>query len=282
VAASVERQSQHPLAQAVVRRATAEGIPIGAADAVESVTGRGIRAAVDGRRVEIGNLRMFAEANVEIPTRVREAMTRLQKSGRSVMLVRREDTWLGVLGMADQPRADVRQVLNMIRRLGVKPLVMLTGNHRSVGETVGREVGVDEIRAELLPESKVTAIEELSARHGAVAMVGDGVNDAPALAQATVGIAMGGAGTAAALETADVALMADDLGRLPFAIGLSRQARAIIRQNLWLSMAVIALLILATTTGVAGIGPAVFVHEGSTLVVVANALRLLRYELAAV
>jgi Cd2+/Zn2+-exporting ATPase len=225
---------------------------------------------------------MFAEANVEIPPGVREAVTRLQNSGRSVMLVRREDAWLGVLGMADQPRADVRQVLNMIRRLGVAPLVMLTGDHRSVGETVGREVGVDEIRAELLPESKVTAIEELAAQHGAVAMVGDGVNDAPALAQATVGIAMGGAGTAAALETADVALMADDLGRLPFAIGLSRQARAIIRQNLWLSMAVIALLILATTTGVVGIGPAVFVHEGSTLVVVANALRLLRYELAAV
>jgi Cd2+/Zn2+-exporting ATPase len=282
VAASVERQSQHPLAQAVVRKATAEGIAIDAADAVESVTGRGIRAKVGGRRVEIGNLRMFAEANVEIPPGVREAVTRLQNSGRSVMLVRREDAWLGVLGMADQPRADVRQVLNMIRRLGVAPLVMLTGDHRSVGETVGREVGVDEIRAELLPESKVTAIEELAAQHGAVAMVGDGVNDAPALAQATVGIAMGGAGTAAALETADVALMADDLGRLPFAIGLSRQARAIIRQNLWLSMAVIALLILATTTGVVGIGPAVFVHEGSTLVVVANALRLLRYELAAV
>ncbi len=278
VAAAVERQSQHPLAHAVVRKADAEQIPRESADSVESVTGRGIRANVAGRRVEIGNVRMFTEANTQIPADVQNTVNRLQDAGRSVMLVWREDRWLGVLGMADQPRSDVRRILDEIRRLGVAPLVMLTGDHRGVGEAIGREVGVDEVRAELLPEAKVTAIEELLARHGAVAMVGDGVNDAPALAQATVGIAMGGAGTAAALETADVALMADDLGRLPFAIGLSRQARTIIRQNLWLSMAVIALLIVATTTGIVGIGPAVLVHEGSTLVVVGNALRLLRYE----
>lgn len=278
VAAAVERQSQHPLAQAVVRRAIAKQIPMDPADSVESVTGRGIRATVAGRQVEIGNLRMFAEANIDVPADVAASVARLQGAGRSVMLVRRADGWLGVLGMADQPRAEVRQILEAIRRLGVAPLVMLTGDHKSVGEAIGREVGVDEVRAELLPEDKVTAIQKLSAQHGAVAMVGDGVNDAPALAQATVGIAMGGAGTAAALETADVALMADDLGRLPFAIGLSRQARAIIRQNLWVSMAVIAMLILATTTGVFGIGPAVFVHEGSTLLVIGNALRLLRYE----
>ena len=160
----------------------------------------------------------------------------------------------------------------------MKRIVMLTGDHRAVGEAIGKEVGVDEVRGELLPEDKVTAIQELLREYGRVAMVGDGVNDAPALAQATVGIAMGAAGTAAALESADVALMADDLGRLPFAIGLSRRARAVIRQNLYLSLGVIAVLILATTTGVFGIGPAVLVHEGSTLVVIANALRLLLYE----
>lgn len=153
----------------------------------------------------------------------------------------------------------------------------VTGDHRAVGEAIANEVGVDEVRGELMPEDKVTAIQELLREHGRLAMVGDGANDAPVLAQATVGIPMGAAGTTA-LETADVAMMADDLGRLPFAIGLSRQARAIIRQNLYLSLGVIALLILATATGVFGIGPAVLVPEGSTVVVIANALRLLLYE----
>lgn len=221
---------------------------------------------------------MFTQGSAQVASEIRDVVTRLQSAGRSVMLVRRDAEWLGVLGMADQPRHDVQRILNSIRRMGIAPVVMLTGDHGSVGEAVGRQVGVDEVRAELLPEAKVTAVQQLQREHGPVAMVGDGVNDAPALAQANVGIAMGGAGTAAALETADVALMADDLGRLPFAIGLSRQARTIIRQNLWISMAVIAALILATTTGIFGIGPAVFVHEGSTLVVIANALRLLRYE----
>ncbi len=169
-------------------------------------------------------------------------------------------------------------MLERLRGTGVRRIVMLTGDHRAVGEAISREVGVDEVRGELMPEDKVTAIQELLREHGQVAMVGDGVNDAPALAHATVGIAMGAAGTATALETADVALMGDDLGRLPFAIGLSRHARAIIRQNLFLSLGVIALLIIATTTGAFGIGPAVLVHEGSTLVVIANALRLFLYE----
>jgi Cd2+/Zn2+-exporting ATPase len=278
VAAAVEQQSQHPLAAAVVRKAEAEGIKIEAANAVESVTGRGIRAEVGGLRVEIGNARLFNEASVTIPQEIVESSSGLQASGRSVMLARAGERWLGVIGLADRPRVGVREVLDRLRDSGLKRIVMLTGDHRAVGDAIGNEVGVDEVRGELLPEDKVTAIQALLKEHGRVAMVGDGVNDAPALAQATVGIAMGAAGTATALETADVALMADDLGRLPFAIGLSRKARAIIRQNLYFSLAVIASLILATTTGVFGIGPAVFVHEGSTLVVIANALRLLLHE----
>jgi Cd2+/Zn2+-exporting ATPase len=278
IAAAVERQSQHPLATAVVRRAEAEGIAIDSAEGVESVTGRGVRARVGGRLVEIGSRRLYDGANVTVPQPLLDSVGRLEQAGRTVMLARTDGRWLGALGLADRPREGVREVLNRLRDAGVQRMVMLTGDHRAVGEAVGREVGVDEVRSDLLPEDKVAAMQALLREWERVAMVGDGINDAPALAHATVGIAMGAAGTAAALETADVALMADDLGRLPFAIGLSRRARAIIRQNLLLALAVIVLLNVATMTGVFGLGPAVFVHEGSTLVVIANALRLLLYE----
>jgi Cd2+/Zn2+-exporting ATPase len=275
-AAAVEQRSQHPLAHAIIGAATSAGVAVPAARDLESVTGRGIRSTIAGVRVEVGRLLMFEERGAAVPAAVRTEVEELERAGRSTVAVLRGDEWLGVIGIADEPRADVRQTLDRLRATGIRRIVMLTGDNAGVGNAVGMEVGVDDVRAGLLPEDKVAAIKELE-REGRVAMVGDGVNDAPALAHATVGIAMGGAGTAAALETADVALMGDDLGRLPFAIGLSRQARAIIRQNLIVSLAVIALLIVATTTGVIGIGPAVVVHEGSTLVVVGNALRLLVY-----
>ena len=278
VAAAVERRSQHPLAEAVMRRAEAANLTLPDAEDLSSVTARGVRATLEGRPVEIGNLRLWEEAGVAIPDEVRSTVARLQASGRSTMAVRQGERWLGVLGVADRPRPGVQAVLAELRKLSIRPLVMLTGDNRGVGDAIGRDVGVDEVRAELLPEDKVTAIKDLLAQHGRVAMIGDGVNDAPALAHATVGVAMGGAGTAVALETADVALMGDDLGRLPFAVGLSRRSRGIIRQNLFISLGVIALLIVSTITGIAGIGAAVLVHEGSSLVVIANALRLLRYD----
>ncbi len=281
IASAVEKESQHPLARAVVRRGEKDNVQAAKAESLESITGRGVRARVNNQVVEIGNARLFEEAGAPLPPKLKEAVAQLQSQGRSVMIVRQAERWLGVLGMADKPREGVKNVLDALRKLGIRSIVMLTGDHRGVGDAIGKEVGVDEVRAELMPEDKVTAIKALLEKHERVAMVGDGVNDAPALAQATVGIAMGGAGTAAALETADVALMADDLGRLPFAIGLSRQARAVIRQNLYLSLGVIALLVVATTTGFFGIGAAVFVHEGSTLIVIANALRLLVYEVTA-
>ena len=181
-----------------------------------------------------------------------------------------------MIGMSDEPRANARDTLVRLRAVDMKRIVMLTGDNQGVGDVVGRAVGVDQVRAGLLPEDKVAAIKKLAAE-GRVAMVGDGVNDAPALAHATVGIAMGGAGTAAALETADGALMSDDLGRLPFAIGLSRRTRAVIKQNLVVSVGVIALLTVSSLLGIVRIGLAVVMHEGSTLVVIANALRLLAY-----
>ncbi|MEQ1854942.1 MAG: heavy metal translocating P-type ATPase [Longimicrobiales bacterium] len=277
VAAAVERSSQHPLAEAVVRRAEGSSLVLPDAGELESVTGRGVRSSVAGHTVEIGNLRLWEEADVTLPERVRLDAEDLATDGKSVIIVRHGQRWLGVLGVADRPRPGVRQILDRIRAQGIGTIVMLTGDNEGVARNVAAEVGIDEVRAGLLPEDKVDAVRKLMERYRGVAMVGDGVNDAPALATATVGIAMGGAGTAAALETADVALMGDDLAGIPFAVGLSRRTRMVIRQNLAISLSVMALLIAATTTGFFGIGPAVLVHEGSTLLVVGNALRLLRF-----
>jgi Cd2+/Zn2+-exporting ATPase len=180
--------------------------------------------------------------------------------------------------LADTPRVGAREMLERLHRLGIRKTIMLTGDNEMVGQAIARAVGLDEVKAGLLPEDKVKVMEELAQSHGQVAMVGDGVNDAPAMARATVGIAMGGAGTDVALETADVALMGDDLGKLPFVVALSRRSRAVIRQNLWMSLGVVAMLIPATLMGWAGIAVAVLIHEGSTLVVVVNALRLLAYK----
>lgn len=291
-AGAVERRSQHPLAQAIVRAAAARSIRLPDATDVEAVTARGVRGNLGTQRIEVGRLLMFEDAQVVVAASIRDSVARLETSGRSTMIVRStmqsgagrgsaapgsDEGWLGVIGIADQPREKVRETLDKLRAAGVKWIVMLTGDNRSVGEAVGKAVGVDEVRAGLLPEDKVAAIQELG-RKGRVAMVGDGVNDAPALAHAAVGIAMGGMGTAAALETADVALMGDDLGRLPFVIALSRQARSVIRQNLYISLGVICVLSIATVAGFARIGSAVMVHEGSTLVVIANALRLLTFK----
>jgi Zn2+/Cd2+-exporting ATPase len=279
ITAAAERQSQHPVARAILAAAATRALTVPEAGATESVTGRGILSMVEGQRARVGRLLMFDEsekASDTVPSSVRDTISRLEREGRTTMLVKHGERWLGVLAIADEPREGVRATLDALRAAGIRRIVMLTGDNAGVGKAVGDRVGIDDVRAGLLPEDKAAAIKSLL-ELGPVAMIGDGVNDAPALAHATVGIAMGGAGTAAALETADVALMGDDLARLPFAIGLSRQARRTIKQNLFIALGVIALLVIVTITGIVGIGPAVILHEGSTLVVIANALRLLRY-----
>jgi Cd2+/Zn2+-exporting ATPase len=278
IAAAVEGRSQHPLAQAVVRRAATANLSLPTAGDLQSVTARGVRSDVDGVPVAIGSLRLWTDDAIAIPSEITAAVSRLGEKGRSVMAVRHGERWLGVMGLADPVRATAVGTLARLRELGLGPLVMLTGDHAGVGRAVGDEVGVDVVHADLLPEDKVRVMRELLATHGKVAMVGDGVNDAPALAMATVGIAMGGAGTAAALETADAALMGDDLGRLPFAFGLARRTRSIVRQNLVIAAGMMLVLLTLAAAGVLAIGPAVVGHEGSTLVVIANALRLLGYD----
>ena len=277
VAASVERLSQHPLAQGVVRAAEVRGLTLLVATDFTSITARGVRAKVDGEVVEIGSLALWADRGIAASLKVQAADARLKQSGRSTMIVRAGSRWLGVLGLADLPRPGVNQTVRELRATGVKAIVMLTGDNRGVAEAIASKIGLDEFRADLMPEGKVTALDELTGRYGRIAMVGDGVNDAPALARASVGIAMGGAGTAVALETADVALMGDNLDALPFAIGLARKTASIIRQNMFVSLAVIALLMLATVFGRLPMSLAIAFHEGSTMVVLVNSMRLLRF-----
>jgi Cd2+/Zn2+-exporting ATPase len=280
LAGAVEQQSNHPLAQAIVRAAKEQNLTLPVANGLENIPGRGVRSQVEDQPVWIGSLKLFEEIDGKVVDEtIRQTVAQLENAGRTTMTLSRNGTYLGVLGLSDVARPGVAAVLSRLRNLGVKHLIMLTGDNQKVAQQIAQEVGVTNIEAELLPEDKLGTIQRLQKEYGAVAMIGDGVNDAPALATATVGIAMGGAGTAVALETADVALMADDLGKLPFAVGLSRASRTIIQQNLVISLGVIALLIVTSVSGLVQLSWAVVAHEGSTILVVINALRLLRYQI---
>ncbi len=276
---AVERQSNHPLAQAVVRAVEERGLQAPAAENVQNTAGRGLQGSVEGKTVHVGSKAFFDGAHgASVDANTAAKIDEFERQGKSTMLIAVDGRPLGVLALADQPRPGVAGVLKQLGDLGVRKLVMLTGDNPQAAQRIGAEVGVTDVRAGLLPADKLTAIQELAREHGRLAMTGDGVNDAPALATATVGIAMGGAGTAVALETADVALMADDLGKLPFAVGLSRASRRIIVQNVVIALGVIAVLILTSVLGVVQLSGAVIFHEGSTILVVLNALRLLVYK----
>jgi len=278
VSAAVEILSDHPLAQAVVRdvRERLGDLPVEATD-FANIIGQGVSAKVDGKIVHIGKTALFENAEgLPLPDDLRASVEAMSQNGRTTMIVRRGDRYLGAIGLMDTPREDAKSVIAALRDVGLKRMMMISGDNQNVADAVAKEVGLDTAFGDLMPEDKVTKISALKAE-GGVAMVGDGVNDAPAMANATVGIAMGAAGSDVALETADIALMADDLQALPFAVGLSRKTSRIIRLNLWFSLGVVALLIPATLFGL-GIGPAVLIHEGSTLIVVFNALRLLAFK----
>jgi Cd2+/Zn2+-exporting ATPase len=277
-AVAVEALSDHPLAEAIVKdgRARLGEIALAPASDLKSLTGRGVRATLEGDTVLIGKAEMFGSDGVApLSPEAEAAIERLRSEGRTTMVVRRGERDIGVIGLLDTPREQAKATLATLRSLGMARMIMISGDNQRAADAIAREVGLDEAWGDLMPEDKVEAIKKLRAE-GKVAMVGDGVNDAPAMASATVGIAMGAAGSDVALETADVALMADDLSHLPFAVGLSRSTRSIIRQNVFVSLGVVAILVPATILGL-GIGPAVAMHEGSTLLVVINALRLLAY-----
>ena len=275
LAASIEQRSTHPIAQAIVDHAMTENISSAAADGVTSLSGRGTEGSVDGRRVLLGSHRLFEERQLCSPA-LHDRVDAVNASGRTAVLVAHDEQPIGIIAVADRSRDTGKAAIEMLRQQGVESIVMLTGDGAGTARAIGSELGVDEVRAELLPEDKVTAIRELRAKHGTVAMVGDGVNDAPALALADVGIAMGAAGSDAALETADVALMADDLLRIPYTLRLSRATVRNIKTNLAISIAMKAGFVIAAIAGVATLWVAVLADTGASVIVIANALRLLR------
>jgi len=286
LAAALERNSGHPLAQAVVREARHRGIyPAPAAD-FQVLPGRGARGRVDGSVLTIGTRALLAEC-LAIPPQVEARLVHLEHEGKTVFLLGRcaqagerrgEETppLLGAIAVADRLRPESREAIRALRELGIRHVVMLTGDNLSTASAIAAQAGVDEVRANLLPEEKVGAIEELEAEYGTVAMVGDGVNDAPALARATVGIAMGAAGAEAALETADIALMGDDLTKVPDTLRLSRRTLGVIRQNIGFSLVVKFLFVALAVAGIATLWSAVFADTGTSLIVTLNGMRLAR------
>ncbi|MEW6488649.1 MAG: heavy metal translocating P-type ATPase [Thermodesulfobacteriota bacterium] len=275
VAAAVEARSQHPLALAVLERAREDGIAVPVASDFRSLTGAGARARIGGAEHHVGSPRLFAELGVDL-FEVQARIENLEETGQTVVAVGTAEEVHGLFAIADPLRPEAAGALTELKRAGIERVVMLTGDNPRAARAIAAQVGVDEIHAELDPGGKTRKVEELDRRYGRVAMVGDGVNDAPALAAAHVGIAMGAAGTDVALETADVALMADDLSRLPYLVRFSRRTWAVLRQNLVLSALVIGALVLGAVTGSLSLPAAVLAHEVSEFIVIASGLRMLR------
>lgn len=274
-AAALESRSEHPVGQAIVRRADALDGAVPPVMAFAALPGRGAHGVVGGAEVVAGNLRLMDERGLRSPE-VEALFTSIAQTGGTPIFVAREGRVLGALAVADQPRHAAREALDLLRSHGVERIAMLTGDNATTAAAVGRSLGIDEVRAELLPADKADAIGALRAKHGTLAMVGDGVNDAPALATADVGIAMGAAGTAAALETADVALMADELPKIAYALRLSRATVRNIRVNIGFSLVLKGAFLLLAIAGAATLWMAVAADMGASLLVIANALRLLR------
>lgn len=274
-AAALESRSMHPLARAILVHAKAKGIEPTPADDVVVLPGKGATGSIGGRNFWVGSHRYLEERGQETAA-VHEAIEQLSGAGNSVVVVGNDEHVCGVIAMADRLRPETQQVLGELRRLGVNRLVMLTGDNRGTAEAVNKRFGFDEVRAELLPEDKVTAVRELVNRFKTVGMIGDGVNDAPALATASLGIAMGAAGSDAAIETADVALMSDDLRKLPWLIRHSRRTMSVMRQNIAFSLIVKLVFVALAFTGNATLWSAVAADMGASLLVIVNALRLLR------
>ncbi|MFN8401111.1 MAG: heavy metal translocating P-type ATPase [Anaerolineales bacterium] len=277
--AALESRSEHPLARAIVQAAHSRDLNLPPSMDFRAIPGQGVEGSVSSHHLWIGNERMFIERDVIIPAEILNKAGDMQGEGQTAMFVYevKTQTFLGLLGVADTLREDAVEMIKALKATGIEHVVMLTGDNTKVAAKIAARAGVDEFHADLLPQDKVMVLKSLQKKYGPVAMVGDGVNDAPSLATADIGIAMGGAGTDVAIETADVVLMSDDLRKIPFSIGLARQARKVVWQNLTFALAVIVLLIASAFGANLPLPLGVVGHEGSTVLVVLNGLRLLGY-----
>jgi Cd2+/Zn2+-exporting ATPase len=275
LAASLESHSEHPIGRAIVERAAADGVTLTRVDGVEALPGLGAQGQLAARVVVVGSYRLIEQRGLSGPE-VERATTELAARGQSTVVVAAGGQAIGVIGVADEAREGAEDTVEILGRHGIEHVVLLTGDHELAARALAARVGISDYRAGLLPDQKLAAVQSLRARYGALAMVGDGVNDAPALAAADVGIAMGAAGTDAALETADVALMADELAKIPYALRLSRATVRNIRMNVGFSLALKAAFLILALTGHATLWMAVLADMGASLIVIGNALRLLR------
>jgi len=272
IAAAVEAHSEHHLGRSIVEEACRLGIPSRRIESFQAIPGKGAHAVVDGQTYYVGNHRLFEEMRFCTPE-LDERMVEIEKQTQTVVLVGSDKSPLGIIVLIDAVRKDSAEALRRLREIGVDKMMMLTGDHRGTAEAIADRLGLD-FRAELLPQDKVDTVHKLVEKYGQVAMVGDGVNDAPAMAASTIGIAMGGAGTDTALETADIALMADNLLRLPFAICLSRKTLTVIKQNITFAVLIKLVFLALAIPGIATLWMAVFADMGASLIVIFNGMRL--------
>lgn len=275
IAAGCELHSEHHLADAIVQKSTEMNVEPAPAENVQAVPGRGVRATLNGKSVAVGNNILFEEVIPGWSSRLLEKAQSLRESGKTVVYVTLDEQPVGLIALADRVRPEAKASIRILREMGARKITMLTGDHYGVANVIAEELGIDDVYADLLPGQKADKIEELK-KEGTVAMVGDGVNDAPALAVSDLGIAMGAAGTDVALETADIVLMGDDLTRLPYLLWLSRKSGRVVWQNIIFSLAVIVLLLFGVFLVELPLTLGVVAHEGSTLLVVLNGLRLLK------
>lgn len=279
-AAALERRSAHPLALAIAQAAIDRNLHPATAEDVITTPGKGLSGVVEGQGLHLGSWRFVCELPVDfdfdpdgsISARVSE----LESAGRTVVAVANAAGVRGLIGLSDTIRPEARSVIEQLHELGVSEIVMLTGDNAATAEIVAREVGIDTVKAGLLPEDKVAEVEALVTRHDVVAMIGDGINDAPAMARANFGIAMGAVGSDAAIETADIALMSDELERVPWLVRHAKRSLSVIRQNIVFSIGIKVVFMILTLLGIASLWGAIVADVGATLLVIANAMRLLR------